>query len=508
VTARAASANGQPTPIRSLKSVDGGVLYCDDNLYRLASFPSESVDLIYLDPPFFSNRNYEVLWGDEAEVRSFEDRWEGGMNVYINWMHERVLEMHRILKPTGSFYLHCDPHASHYLKVMLDGVFGEGNFRNEVVWKRTNVHSDSKDWSEVSDRLLYYVKDAAAAYTWNPLYVEHSAEYVANKYRLADADGRPYMLDNMTSPNPRPNMMYEWKGHASPTMGWRYSEETMARLDGEGRIWYPNSKDKRPRLKRFLDEMPGILTTDVWTDISPINSQARERMGYPTQKPEALLERIISASSNPQDIVLDPFAGCGTTLVAAQRLQRQWVGIDISPTAVNLMKRRMQKIGATRIELVGMPTTVKALRALRHFEFQNWVVQRFNGTHASRQVHDFGIDGLSFFHHWPIQVKQSDHVGRNVIDNFETAMERVGKEQGYIVGFSFTRGSHEEVARARIAKNQNIQLVTVAELMSSVPDLASPSMSLFSEELPLPAGRPRDVRPSVEQLILSDKQAS
>jgi DNA modification methylase len=499
---------GQVVPLSLLAKVDENVLYCDDNLYRLASFPAESVDLIYLDPPFFSNRNYEVLWGDEAEVRSFEDRWEGGMNVYVNWMGERVLELHRVLKPTGSFYLHCDPHASHYLKVMLDGVFGETNFRNEVVWKRTNVHSDSKRWSDVSDRLLYYVKDNASAFAWNPLYSDLSAEHVESKYRMTDPDGRHFTLSDMTSPSSRPNMMYEWKGHASPKMGWRYSVETMTRLDDEARIWYPNSKDKRPRLKRYLDEMPGNLATDVWTDINPINSQARERMGYPTQKPEALLERIINASSNQQDIVLDPFAGCGTTLVAAQRLRRRWVGIDISPTAVNLMSRRMQKVGANDIRLVGMPTTVGALRTLKPFEFQNWVIQRFNGTYASRQVHDYGVDGLSFFHHWPIQVKQSDHVGRNVVDNFETAMERVGKEQGYIVGFSFTRGSHEEAARAQTAKRQSIRLVTVAELLEAVPDLAARGADLFPEDLPLPSARPFDTRPSVDQLISSDRKAS
>jgi DNA modification methylase len=484
--------------------VDTSVIYCDDNLYRLTQLPAESVDLIYLDPPFFSNRHYEVIWGDEAEVRSFEDRWEGGVNVYIDWMRERVLEMHRILKPTGSFYLHCDPHASHYLKVMLDGVFGEADFRNEVVWKRTNVHSDSKNWSEVCDRLLYYIKDNAQPYTWNPLYGEHSAEYVAGKYRFADGDDRAYRLGDMTSPNPRPNMMYEWKGHASPKMGWRYSQETMARLDAEGRIWYPDSKDKRPQLKRYLDEMSGNLMTDVWTDISPINSQARERMGYPTQKPEPLLERIISASSNPQDIVLDPFAGCGTTLVAAQKLQRRWVGIDISPTAVNLMKLRMAKVGAVDVRLVNMPTTSAALRTLKPFEFQNWVIQRFNGTYASRQVHDFGIDGLSFFRHWPIQVKQEDHVGRPVVDSFETAMERVGKEYGYIVGFGFTRGAHEETARAKTAKQQIIRLVTVAELLKGVPDLVPRETTLFpEEELPLPAARPAEARPSVAQLIAS-----
>jgi DNA modification methylase len=306
--------------------LETSVLICGENLERLAEFPDDCIDLIYLDPPFFSNRQYEVIWGDEAEVRSFEDRWQGGIRHYVEWMRDRTRHLHRVLKPAGSFYLHCDSAANHYLKVMLDEIFGIERFRNEITWQRTNTHSDAKRWSPVSDTLLYYGKGEQPV--WNPQRTTHDPQYVADKYRFEDPDGRRYMLDNMTSPNPRPNMMYVWKGHESPRMGWRYSKETMAKLDSEGRIWYPDSKDKRPRLKRYLDEMPGPVIGDIWTDIPPINSRARERLGYPTQKPEALLERIIAASSNQGDVVLDPFCGCGTTLAVAQRLGRQWIGIE------------------------------------------------------------------------------------------------------------------------------------------------------------------------------------
>jgi len=244
-------------------------------------------------------------------------------------------------------------------------IFGPENFRSDVTWKRTNVHNDSKDWSAVADTLLYYVKDRNARYTWNPIVLKHSDEYIKSKYK-PDGNGRLYMLDNMTSPNPRPNMMYEWKGHASPAMGWRYGRATMERLDAEGRIWYPETKAKRPRLIRYLDEMPGTVASNIWTDIDPINAMAKERLGYPTQKPVALLERIISASSNPGDIVLDPFCGCGTALVAAQKLDppRKWIGIDITYLAIAVMKARLHDMFGIEAHIVGAPTEVAGAKLL------------------------------------------------------------------------------------------------------------------------------------------------
>ena len=274
--------------------IDTRVIYCGDNLEQLKKLPDACVDLIYIDPPFNSNRNYEIFWGETREKRAFEDR-HASTQAYIEFMRPRCVELQRVLKKTGSFYYHCDWHASHYIKIMLDQIFGENQFLNEIVWKRTGARSDAKRWNQLHDTLLVYT--GGGEYAWNPQFEEYSEDYVATKYRFTDPDGRIYRLDNMTSPNPRPNMMYEWKGFPSPPKGWRYSRETMAELDAQGRIWYPDDKTKRPQLKRYLDEMHGIPMGSVWTDIDPINSQALERLGYPTQKPLALLERIVRAQA-------------------------------------------------------------------------------------------------------------------------------------------------------------------------------------------------------------------
>ena len=349
-------------------------IWTGDNLPILRGMNSESVDLIYLDPPFNSKANYAAPIGSKAAGAAFKDTWtlsdvdvewinliEGkhpylyrvllaamtdSDKAYLVYMAVRVLEMHRLLKRTGSIYLHCDSTMSHYLKLVMDAIFGRENFRTEIVWKRTTTHSDSKTWSRVSDSVLFFSKTQRI--TWNTPHVPHSDEYIVSKYRHDDGDGRRYTLDNMTSPNPRPNMIYDWKGFPSPEKGWRYSKERMAQLDEESRIWYPTLKDgtydtfRRPRLKRYLDEMKGGVMGSIWSDISPINSQAKERLGYPTQKPLALLDRIVRASSNEGDTVLDPFCGCATTLVAADRLQRRWAGIDISPKAAELVVERIQ----------------------------------------------------------------------------------------------------------------------------------------------------------------------
>lgn len=261
--------------------------------------------------------------------------------------------------------------------------------------------------------------------------------------------------------------------------------------------WDLNPKGKRP---------------DDVIEIPIINPAARERRGYPTQKPEALMEILLKGCSDRGHIILDPFAGCGTTLVVAERLQRQWIGIDISPTAVGLMKRRMDKVGAHNVKLVGMPVTVAQLHALKPFEFQNWVIQRLNGTHSPRKVADMGIDGFTFFNHDPIQVKQSEHVGRNVVDNFETAVERNGKTNGVIVAFSFTKGSYEEAARAKSAKGMEIELKTVEQLLrTDLADLVTPhgqDTLLGANDLPLPKGRTGSELPTPAELLASDRSRS
>ena len=480
-----------------MRYVDTGVLYCGENLERLTRTPSECIDLIYLDPPFFSNRNYEVIWGDEAEVRSFEDRWEGGMNHYSGWMRDRIMEMHRVLKPNGSIYLHCDPHASHHLKVMMDDVFGMGRFRNEIVWKRTSGHSDSGRYGSVHDSILYYAKGENP--TWNKIYQAYDEGYVRQYYRYQDHDGRRWMSGDLSAAGlSGGGYTYEWRGI---TRTWRVPESTMERLEREHRIYY--TKNRIPRLKRYLDESQGLPVQDVWTDVEALRSWHQERLGYPTQKPEALLKRIIDASSDPGDVVLDPFCGCGTTVAVAELSGRNWIGIDISPTAVEIMSARLEKLGATGIETVGVPKTEAELRKLKPFEFQNWVIRRVDGVHSPKKTGDMGIDGFSFLERAPIQVKRSDRVGRPVVDNFETAVERYGASRGYIVAFSFTRGARDEVARAKTAMGLEIELVTVEELVLGTSELVAPVLN--REVLELPSARPKDARPSAEELVESDE---
>ena len=301
-------------------------IWTGDNLDILRGLNSASVDLIYLDPPFNSNRNYAAPVGSAAAGAAFKDTWTlsdldvawmgliadeqpamykvieaaglahgKAMQSYLCMMAVRLLEMRRVLKESGSIYLHCDPTASHYLKLLMDSIYGARNFMAEITWKRTSAHSDSRTFGNVADTILFYGDQINI----NEIRVPYEQAYVDRYYRYNDNDGRGlYTLDNMTSPNPRPNLTYEWRGYPSPIKGWRYSEETMTKLDEEGRIWYPDKPRQRPRLKRYLNEMPGNVVDNVWTDISPINSQAKERIGYPTQKPLALLERIIRASSN------------------------------------------------------------------------------------------------------------------------------------------------------------------------------------------------------------------
>ena len=414
-------------------------LYFGDNLDILRRYVAdESVDLIYLDPPFNSNQAYNVIFEEEngsgsgAQIEAFDDTWHwtmetarcfqecveaGGrvsdtlvafrnmlgdtdMMAYLANMAPRLVELRRKLKPTGSLYLHCDEVAAHYLKVLLDAVFDIQFFRTEIIWQRTNVHSDSQMWSNVRDSILVYSK--TCDFIWNPQYTDYDEEYIETKYRHVDEDGRRYQRDNITSPSPRPNMMYEWRGFPSPPNGWRYEKATMQRLHDENRIYYPDDKSMRPRLKRFLDEMPGRLLGNVWTDINPINSQAKERLGYPTQKPEELLERIIEASSNEGDVVLDPFCGCGTTIAVAHRLKRNWIGIDITHLAVNLMKFRLQNTFGEEVaeeyEVIGEPTDVGGAEALalqdrQQFEF--WALGLVGVPPAGQtgKGADQGVDG-------------------------------------------------------------------------------------------------------------------
>ena len=363
-------------------------MWTGDNLDVMRGMNSETVDLIYLDPPFNSNRNFSAPIGSEAAGAAFKDTWTlddvdlawhgeiaeqepalysvigasrqahgAGMQSYLIMMAVRLLEMRRLLKDTGSIYLHCDPTASHYLKLLMDSVFGHQACRNEITWKRTNTHNDSRhSFANVADVILFYTMSESR---FNVLYEPHSPEYIAKFYRFDDNDGRgPYQRGDMASPNPRPRMMYEWKGFPSPPKGWRYQLKRMQELDAAGRIYYPTTVDgtfdysKRPRLKRYLQEQQGAVMGNVWTDIKPLSDKSKESTKYPTQKPLALLERIIMASSNEDDVVLDPFCGCATACVAADRLDRQWVGIDLSPLAAELVRQRIQAEGPLLYDLI------------------------------------------------------------------------------------------------------------------------------------------------------------
>jgi DNA modification methylase len=435
--------------------VDGNHLFYGDNLTIMRNLPDQCVDLIYLDPPFNSQRNYNLIYKQATglpvpeQAIAFCDAWEldaekdqlarelpavlaaadlpgdvvafwtawiqalrgtqPKLLAYLVYMTYRLLEMRRILKADGSIYLHCDSTANHYIKVIMDGVFGHASFRNDITWKRTGSHGDSRTWSRVSDHILFYTK--GKKFTWNVPRAAHDPDYITTKYRHDDGDGRGrYRLDNMTSPNPRPNMTYAWNGFPPPTMGWRYKTETMKKLHDEGRIHYPKNKagnldyTKRPQLKRYLAEITGQVMGDVWSDIAPINSQGKERLGYPTQKPLSLLERIIKTSSNEGDIVFDPFAGCGTAIYAAHLANRRWIGCDIAILSVAMVRDVLAKrhglIDSLHYRISGVPVSEDGARQLfadDPHQFQHWAVESVGGFCSMKRSNNRGVDGRLWF---------------------------------------------------------------------------------------------------------------
>jgi len=412
-------------------------LYYGDNLDVLRRhIPDESVDLVYLDPPFKSDQNYNVLFAEKngtesaAQIQAFEDTWhwdmiaaeafeevveEGGpvsqamqafrtflgtndMLAYLSMMAPRLVELRRVLKPTGSIYLHCDPTASHYLKMLMDAVFGPKNFRNEVVWRRSHPkgHAFTR-FATSHDVILAYEKGGGSA-VWNQIYLPNPR--ANEQYRLIDEDGRRYQLTSLLNPNPdRPNLTYEFKG---VTKVWRWTKERMEEADQKGLIVVPKGGKGIPRFKRYLDEQPGIPVGDFWDDI-PI-AAGSERLGYPTQKPRTLLERIIQASSNEGDIVLDPFCGCGTTIAAAQSLNRNWIGIDVTHLAINLIKHRLMDTYGDEVSFktIGEPVTVQEAAALAEedpWQFQWWALGLVGARPTDQKKGaDKGIDGQLYFH--------------------------------------------------------------------------------------------------------------
>lgn len=504
------------------------LLYYGDNLDVLRRHVgAETVDLVYLDPPFNSNANYNVLFEEHgakaaAQVQAFTDTWtwdtdaradyeeiveRGGrvsdamrafytmlggsdMMAYLARMSLRLVELHRILKPTGSLYLHCDPTASHYLKLLLDSVFRPKNFVNEIVWKRQTSHNDAaqgaKHYGRLQDVLLFYAK--GPGYYWSQPYRDYDQDYLDTFYRHLDGDGRRYRLSDITAPggaNPaKRNPHYEFLG---VTRYWRFSQDRMTEMYAQGRI-VQTAPGRVPQQKRYLDEMPGMPVGTWWDDILPVQAQAAERLGYPTQKPIALMKRIIEASSRPGDVVLDPFCGCGTTIDAAQELGRAWVGIDITHLSIGLIKHRLADRWGPEVvktyRVVGEPTTVEDARVLARddpFQFQAWALGLAGARQpgSDKRGGDKGIDGVLYFHDGTdgptrrvvFSVKAGKLVPAYVRD-LRGVLERESAEIGVLLSFEDpSPGMRSEAAEAGFyespwGRHPRIQLRTVGDLLT------------------------------------------
>ena len=525
-----------------------GALFYGDNLEVLRTYVSdESVDLVYLDPPFNSNADYNVLFAEQdgsrsaAQVKAFGDTWRwdqgaalayeeiverGGqvsqamrafqtllgpsnMLAYLSMMAPRLIELRRAMKPTASLYLHCDPTASHYLKLLLDAVFRPENFRNEIIWQRTLSKGLMKTrLPNNHDVVLVYQAHVGA--TWNldaafqPYDPVNLDEKTAKKYCHEDSDGRRYHLDNLLNPNHnRPNLDYEFLGVKRV---WRWTRERMEREYEAGRVVQPKP-GAVPRFKRYLDEQRGRPFGDVWTDIPPLNSQAAERLGYPTQKPEALLERIIETSSNPGDVVLDPFCGCGTAIAVSERLERRWIGIDVTFLATHLIKSRLADAfgDALNVKVIGEPTTESEAEELAKqdpFQFELWALSKVNARNADkRKGADRGVDGRFLFHETPggktrqviISVK-SGKTGPQHVRDLRGVIEREDAEMGVLITMREpTPAMRAEAATAGVYRSGSegigtwgdhprIQLRTIQELLEGKEIDKPPSVGSFPRD--------------------------
>jgi DNA modification methylase len=386
-------------------------LYCGDCLSVLDIIADNSIDLVYIDPPFYSQRAYEIIWGEEAERFAFEDRWKGGINHYLNYLLTRIRKMYVKLKDSGSFYIHLDWHICHYMKVELDKLFGYNNFQNEVIWYYRGAGISKERYGRRHDNIFFYTK--GKEWTFNP-------DAARTPYAPATVERFSHYIGNVRD-------------------GRDFGEQSL------------NPKGKHP--------------DDVW-EISIIAPSAKARLGYPTQKPLQLLERIIGVSSNPGDTVLDAFCGCGTTMEAACNLDRQWIGIDISQSAVRVVEKRLRKAGCTGFEVHGLIGSLKQLHELDPFEFQNWAINAVYGQHSPKKIADMGIDGFTFMEHHPIQVKQMEHVGRPVIDNFTGVLQREKERRGLVIAFGFTSGAVDEVARLEREDKIKVELIKCSDLVA------------------------------------------
>lgn len=369
---------------------------------------------------------------------------EGGVQSYIRWLVPRLRECWRLLAPTGSFFLHLDERSVHYAKIELDKIFGENNFVNEIVWKRTSSNNASKNkLSVITDYILFYAKDKEKM-KFKKLYAGHSESYKKSHYSKKDKDGRHYQLTDLNSPNFNKNTQYTYKGYKPNSKGWRWSLQKMKDMDKKGYVFFPEDKNKRLRQIRYLDEQKGTPISNLWSDIFPVNSMAKERIGYPTQKPLNLLNRVLEITTDKNDMVFDAFSGCGTTISSAQNLGRQWLGIDISKDAISVIRKRMAKEHSLKIQVIKVGTLSRAeVYRLNPFEFEHQMVKMIGGTPNLKKVGDGGIDGFCY-DHTPIQVKKSFNVGRPVIDSFYKHVKK-GNGRGVIIARSFSSGAFEEV---------------------------------------------------------------
>jgi DNA modification methylase len=536
-------------------TIKTNVLYYGDNLDILRRYiPDESVDLVYLDPPFNSDRNYNVIFKDESgrqsdgEILAFEDTWHWGPNAeatyafltetarhqgripdtvstiiaalhrgiganqmmaYLVEMAVRLVELRRVLKPTGGLYLHCDPTASHYLKVVLDAIFGPEHFRNEVIWKRSHGHNSANRYGASHDVLLFYGKTERGV--WNRVFQGYDPEYLDKHYRHVDADGRRYKHENPTGAGISRGVTGQpWRGIDPTAKGrhWARGPEEMDRLDAEGLIHWPDKPGAWPYIKLYLDDMGGVPAQDLWADIAPINMVAKERLGYPTQKPLALLERIISASSNSGDVVLDPFCGCGTALVAAQKLDRKWIGIDVTYLSIAVMRARLKDtFGLADVEVIGQPTEVEGARQLAQspegrYQFQWWALGLVDAQPVGgveRKGADRGIDGRITFTGQDKKLEsvlvsvKSGHVNSGQVRDLKGTLEREKAAMGIFVTLEEpTREMRLEATTAGMYRvwerdYPKIQIVSIRELLEegrkpALPPLVLPTFQQAQRE--------------------------
>lgn len=546
-----------PTPSRN-------TLYYGDNLDILRRYiADESVDLVYLDPPFNSNRSYNVLFKDEsggeapAQIQAFDDTWHWNahaeatfrdlvngprlevatmieavrgligpnqMSAYLVMMAGRLVELNRVLKPTGSLYLHCDPTASHYLKIVLDTIFGGDKFVNEIIWKRADPkgHAFTR-FPSTHDVILFYSKSDSTK--WNPQYQAYDEEYLKSHYsNVEESTGRRYTLSDCTNPNPdRPNLTYSWNGL---TRVWRYTKDKMQQYHDEGRLIY--TKSGMPRFKRYLDEMKGSPITSIWTDIPFINSQAAERLGYPTQKPLALLERIISASSNEGDLVLDPFCGCGTAIAAAHKLNRRWIGIDITHLSIALQKYRLADAYKLQervdYDVVGEPEDLPSAELLAEsdrYQFQWWALSLVkakplggDGGRTGKKGSDKGIDGIiNFFDDGSgkskrviVQVKSGKVSSRDIRDLGHVVDREKAAIGVFVTLEKASRDMNTEAVTAGVYVSPltrqefpKLQILTIEQLLAGVKVQMPSAVATFKEA-------PRDKGEADQFGLFSDSQ--